>query len=550
MFNVKLSTKLISSFIIISIITLIVGVIGIVSLNKVIDGDVAMYENNVKAVNSIAQVQTMFMQMRARSLYQQIERFILDDANKAIAGKEDIKEMDKKGLAALAEFEKRIDDKEKAYFNEFKTELGKYLEARDKMGQLAIEGKKQEATSFLLNVTQPQAAKVLAMFDRIYKDQMDNAQAKAANNARIAKSAMWTVVIAILFGIALALAFGVLITRSIAKPINRVIAGLSDGSDQIASASGQVAATSQNLAEGASEQAASIEETSSSIEEISSMTKRNADMSREAQSKMNEAKGIVEKANKQLHQLIDAVVEIAKSSEDTKKIIKTIDEIAFQTNLLALNAAVEAARAGEAGAGFAVVADEVRNLAMRAAEAAKNTSYLIENTINVVSTGNDLSNSTLDAFNENTAIAVKVSNLIDEITAASHEQARGIEEINKAIVEMEKVTQQNAANAEESAGASEELSAQAGHMKSVVSELEALVNGNDNTVSGSSTFHRDKASISSVMPKPVHSVPRHQQKGNGHFSGNIKNMISSERRTLRPEELIPMKDNKVSFKDF
>jgi len=172
-----------------------------------------------------------------------------------------------------------------------------------------------------------------------------------------------------------------------------------------------------------------------------------------------------------------AITEITRSSEETGKIIKIIDEIAFQTNLLALNAAVEAARAGEAGAGFAVVADEVRSLAMRAADAAKNTSNLIETTIKAVRNGNELTRSTQEAFKANMEIAVKVSNLVDEIAAASQEQSQGIEQVNQAVAQMDKVVQQNASGAEESASAAEELSAQAQTIQGVVGELVALVSG-------------------------------------------------------------------------
>ncbi len=206
--------------------------------------------------------------------------------------------------------------------------------------------------------------------------------------------------------------------------------------------------SSQTLSEAATQQASSLEETSASLDEMSSMTRQNADYARQADQLMKEVNGIVSQADQAMAELTGSMESISQSSEETSKIIKTIDEIAFQTNLLALNAAVEAARAGEAGAGFAVVADEVRNLAMRAAEAAKNTSELIESTVKRISDGSALVKSTDQAFTEVTSNAAKAGELINEIAAASNEQALGIEQLNTAVSEIDRATQQNVANAD------------------------------------------------------------------------------------------------------
>jgi methyl-accepting chemotaxis protein len=275
----------------------------------------------------------------------------------------------------------------------------------------------------------------------------------------------------IFIGVVLAVVLGLFFARLITSPIRSVITGLSDGADQVATASAQVASASQHLADGTSGQASSLEQTSSSLEELSSMTKQNADNANQAKAMMMEAQKIVEKVNHHMELMAQAIYEITRSSEETGKIIKTIDEIAFQTNLLALNAAVEAARAGEAGAGFAVVADEVRNLAMRSAEAARNTSDLIENTIKAVRNGNELTQLTQEAFRENMTISGKIGQLIEEIATASQEQSHGISQINTAVAEMDKTVQQAAASAEESASAAEEMNSQAKKIKVFVVEL-------------------------------------------------------------------------------
>jgi len=246
---------------------------------------------------------------------------------------------------------------------------------------------------------------------------------------------------------------------------------VSVAADQVASAAAQVAEASQSLAEGASEQAASLEETSSSMEEVASMARSNVEGVQEGDRLMKETSEVVDRTRTSMKDVMGAMEEIAKASENTQKIVKTIDEIAFQTNLLALNAAVEAARAGEAGAGFAVVADEVRSLAQRSAEAARQTAELIEAMMARVAQGKEILARAEGDFSQVAERAEKVAQIMAEIAAASREQAQGIEQIKEALSQMDRVTQQVAANAEESTSAAEQMKAQAETLKGIVARF-------------------------------------------------------------------------------
>jgi methyl-accepting chemotaxis protein len=264
------------------------------------------------------------------------------------------------------------------------------------------------------------------------------------------------------------------IVRSIRRALDEVAGAISSGSEQVASASGQVSSGSQALAEGASQQAASLEETSSSLEEMSSMAKRNAEGAGRAKTLAGEARVAADAGATDMQAMSLAMHEIKSSSDEVAKIVKTIDEIAFQTNILALNAAVEAARAGEAGLGFAVVADEVRSLAQRSAVASKDTAAEIESAIAKTSQGVQLSAKVTGNLTTIVTKVREVDELIAEVATASREQTEGVQQINVAVSDMDKVVQSNAASAEESAAAAEELNQQASALNTAVATLRVL----------------------------------------------------------------------------
>ena len=368
------------------------------------------------------------------------------------------------------------------------------------------------------------------------KNNLDDILASAERTKR---NITIVVILAIVAGTALA----IFIARGIITVLQRTSENLSESAEQVASASSQVANSSHSLAEGASEQAASIEETSSSLEEMSSMTKQNADNASQADNLMKTTNDVVHQSNISMDELTVSMNEISRASEETFKIIKTIDEIAFQTNLLALNAAVEAARAGEAGAGFAVVADEVRNLALRAADAAKNTAALIEGTVKKIKDGSDLVNKTNEDFGKVAESSSMVGALVAEIAAASNEQASGVDQVNKAVTEMDKIVQQNAANSEESASAAEEMNAQAEQMKDLIKELLAISGGRIKKEVPSRSMNRSSNTIgdpSIYQTAPVRNL------------GLIEQPSTQQRvqpKAYNPEQVIPF-DEDEDFKDF
>ncbi|MBF0452979.1 MAG: hypothetical protein HQK75_19920 [Candidatus Magnetomorum sp.] len=268
-----------------------------------------------------------------------------------------------------------------------------------------------------------------------------------------------------------------IIRKIIIQPLLVVIKGLDESSKKVDRATNMVSNSSAQLSESTASQASYVQETSSALEQLTAMSQKNSENANEANTFISKSNEVVSRSNESMNRVTDAMNEISHASAETQKIVKNIDEVAFQTNLLALNAAVEAARAGEAGAGFAVVADEVRNLAMRSAEAARNTASLIESTVKKVKEGSDLVQSTYEDFSGVVEAVGKTEGLIGEISNANKEQFIGIDEINKALTEIDTITQQIAQVSSETAEASEDLSSLSANMAVFVSSLSAMISG-------------------------------------------------------------------------
>jgi len=341
---------------------------------------------------------------------------------------------------------------------------------------LGKRGKFSEAQSVMSEKVSPAVNFLNDEVQKVIKQQRDFLAEAKKNAEETTANSRWIVgvVLAITLTIGVVVAF---VVRSINNSLRRAVDELSEGAGQVASAASQISSSSQSLAQGASEQAASLEETSASSEEINSMARKNAENSQSANTLVTQSQQKFTETNRSLETMVVAMADIKNSSDKVAKIIKVIDEIAFQTNILALNAAVEAARAGEAGMGFAVVADEVRNLAQRCAQAAKDTAALIEESIVKSNDGKIKVDQVAVAIRTITEESATVKTLVDEVSLGSLEQTRGIEQIAKALTQMEQVTQQSAANSEESAASAEELTAQASTLMDVIGLLNAMVGG-------------------------------------------------------------------------
>ncbi|MCD8138482.1 MAG: methyl-accepting chemotaxis protein [Planctomycetaceae bacterium] len=408
------------------------------------------------------------------------------------------------------------------YWRDIKPMRGGGTEIFNKVYALANMDSNGTAFQILLQEDNPTRQAESAIIGALVSAGEGHLNAAVAGARRDYERAWWTLSIVALVGLALSVILSVVSVTRINGALDRAIRSLTLRSDDVRRISEQLATGSESLSEGANEQAASLEETSSALEEMASMTRQNADNANKTKETAENSLRLITAGAENVQTVTAAMSEISESSEKISNIIKTIEEIAFQTNLLALNAAVEAARAGEAGKGFAVVADEVRNLASRSAQAAKDTSELIESTVLRVRAGSQNVELLANAFGEIETESQNVGRLVQEITAATNEQAQGVDQVNTAVAQMDKVTQSNAATAEQSAGAASELSQQSIDLNDLVSDLAGLVYGYGRSAPHAAIGHKN---------------------GNGRNGGNgRKNRAAlpgpSTPRIMRPDEIV------------
>jgi methyl-accepting chemotaxis protein len=406
--------------------------------------------------------------------------------------------------AALKRYEAAITKEEdRKSFQTLVARRSAYLEVQAKYFELLRAGKLEDARTLGGGRLSQAWDEFRGVFNTMLAWNRQQASATAAAMEALALQTIRLVLAVGGIGGLVALALGWVIVRSTNGALRQIASTLREASDQVSSAATQVSSSSQSLAQGASEQAASLEETSASLEEISSMTRRNAEGAENARGISTQTSEATEVGTRQMTEMVEAMNAIKGSSDNIAKIIKTIDEIAFQTNILALNAAVEAARAGEAGAGFAVVADEVRALAQRSAQAAKETAAKIDDSIAKSGHGVEISSRVSEGLTQIEAKVRQVNSLVVEIATASKEQSQGLGQVGTAISQMDKVTQSNAASAEETAAAAEELNAQAAMLLDTVNDLMRLVGG------GGTPRRGDAHAVAKPPRKsrPVVSVP-------------------------------------------
>ncbi len=513
-YNMKIGVKLVISFLIVAILAGVIGIVGIIDIKQAEALDNLLYDSMTVPLGDLVIVVESYQRQRGN-----VKDILLADTDAEIA------DYESRINERIAEFETNLSEVEKTLLTDetrkVAQDIRSYKEQYDKIVVNIINevkaGNKAQAMALEKGEGDSVRKELDSVINQLKVLKVEHAKNTSDENTAVSNQAIIKSIIILLVGVSISIFLGIFVSSSIRKPINRLLTiseRIADGdldvtidinakdevgmlaqafrkmadnmneamtniniaSEQVSTGARQVSDSSMSLSQGATEQASSIEELTASLEEISSQTKMNAEHADKANELAIDVKVNATQGNSQMKEMLMAMEEINDSSNNISKIIKVIDDIAFQTNILALNAAVEAARAGQHGKGFAVVAEEVRTLAARSANAAKETTEMIEGSIKKAEGGTKIANSTAESLNEIVRGIEKVANLVNDIATASNEQAAGIGQINQGIMQVSDVVQTNSSTAEESAAASEELLSQAELLKEMVGKFKLKKN--------------------------------------------------------------------------